>query len=479
MNTDNVSSENNSTGRLNTEKVGPQKSAASYSKKVLLLIVSAASLIFLLVILMTYFERANLIIDNTQDDYETIDTIDELQMVLLRIEAEFSNFILTGEVDQIEVFEGDINSVTSELETLHQKWQGFITRSDIVELKTDINQVVDKLQRVISSEDRSAATQKTAVNTAKQAIQEVRDELRDIRTSLVAGTKSKHADNVKQVERIKWTMVSLSAISFSLILFLFSMTLKNDQLHRELASSMTNKHQELEAMVEDRTRDLMGLASYLTRVNENERSRIARELHDELGALLTAANMDSAWIARNLKDEDKGKFSSRLTRLSENLKRGIALKRQITTSLVPPLLRELGLQEALDDMISEVKALAPETNISLSFIGELPKLDPEQELALYRICQESLTNISKYAKATDVQVVLSIEEDSISMDIEDNGVGFDTANRRTGTHGIVSLRSRAAMFEGTLNVSSTINKGTKVSTSMKLKKISNEGQATT
>lgn len=471
MDTDNVSSELNVAGDRESGNKGSQVSAAAHSKKALLLIVSAASLIFLLVILMTYFERANLIINNTQEDYEAIDTIDELQIILLRIEAEFSNFILTGEIGQISDFQGDINLVSDDLERLHEKWQGFVSRSDIVELKTDIDQVVDKLKRVISSGDLKSAAKRQAVDSAKQAIHEVREELSSIRNSLVLGTKVKHADNVQQVGRIKWTILSLSGISFVLILLLFSMTLKNDQLHRKLALSMANKHQELEAMVEERTRELMGLASYLTRMNENERSRIARELHDELGALLTAANMDSAWIERNLRDEDRGRFAGRLARLSDNLKRGIALKRQITTSLVPPLLRELGLQEALHDMIAEVDAMAPETKIDFSIVGELPQLDPEQELALYRICQESLTNISKYAKASHVQITLKVDQDVISMDIEDNGVGFDTARRRTGTHGIVSLRSRAAMFEGTLNVSSVIDQGTKVSTSMKMKSI--------
>lgn len=471
MNTDNLDSDSKYTQNENNSAESALEPVSNYSKKVLLLIVSTASLIFLLVMLMTYFERTNVIIENTQDDYETIDSIDELRMILLRIDVEFSNFILTGDVERIANFEGDISSMSDQLETLHKKWQGFITHSDIIELKTDINQVIDKLQWVTFSEDRNLSTQKLAVDVAKQAIQDAREELGSIRTNLVLGTKSNHTNNLKQIERIKWIMVSLSAVSFSLILFLFNLTLKNDQLHRDLSLAMENKHQKLEAMVEDRTKDLMGLASYLTRMNENERSRIARELHDELGALLTAANMDSAWIARNLNDEDKDKFSHRLSRLSDNLKRGIALKRQITTSLVPPLLRELGLQEALRDMISELESLAPETTFNLSFVGLFPHIDTEQELALYRICQESLTNISKYAKATKVSVVLIVKGGHIFMNIEDNGVGFDTSNRPTGTHGLVSIRSRAAMFEGVLNVTSIIDQGTKVNTSMKLKTI--------
>lgn len=440
-----------------------------YSKKVLLLIASTAMLVFLLIILMTYFRQADEIVESIQTDYSMMEAVDDLLIELLRVETSINSYTLTDEEQYLDSFESHFQAVKEVLQHVQREWSGYEAQTSIVALKTDINIAVNKLQDMAANDELSDRRELQVLMSSKELLQDIRDELRHIQAAIVKRTRDSHRENMRQFSHIKWSMVSLCAISFALILILFRMTIRWDQLNRQVARTLSEKNEELEERVAQRTDELSDLAAYLTAVNEDEKKRIARELHDELGALLTAANMDTAWIARHLEPSDQERFSTRLERLADNLKKGIQLKRQITDSLVPPLLQELGLAEAMVDMIRVEKSLSPQTAYRLQISDTLQGLEQEQELALYRICQESLTNIKKYARATEVDIVVDLEDGMIGMTIRDDGVGFDVNNRKPGTHGLVGMKSRASMFDGTLDVRSEPGEGTVVQVSIKQK----------
>ncbi len=221
---------------------------------------------------------------------------------------------------------------------------------------------------------------------------------------------------------------------------------------------LAKERDQLEALVRERTTRLSELASHLQVVQEAERERLARELHDELGALLTAAKFDVARIKSKL-PADTPELSNRLAHLNESLNAGISLKRRIVEDLRPSSLSNLGLTAALDILTSE---FSERTGVHVKSDIEAVALGPDAELTVYRLVQESLTNIAKYAEAKEVVVSLHGYDHHIEVSVDDDGRGFDVNTRQNASHGLHGMRHRIEALNGTLKVSSTPGQGARV-----------------
>ncbi|MDL2339439.1 MAG: CHASE3 domain-containing protein, partial [Pseudomonadota bacterium] len=213
------------------------------------------------------------------------------------------------------------------------------------------------------------------------------------------------------------TLVSLLA----LLLYFRKSTLLS-RVQQEQKKAVQVERDRLEAEVRNRTAQLTELAQHLQTAREDERSRLARELHDELGALLTAAKLDAARLKARL-GEMTPEVAERLLHLNKLLNDGIALKRQIIENLRPSSLSNLGLVAALEIVTREFAAAS---GLRVHAVLEAVELSSAGELTTYRLVQEALTNIAKYAKATDVWVELSRHEAVATISVRDNGCGFDT-----------------------------------------------------
>ncbi|MDP9045423.1 MAG: CHASE3 domain-containing protein [Pseudomonadota bacterium] len=207
-----------------------------------------------------------------------------------------------------------------------------------------------------------------------------------------------------------------------------------------------------------RTKQLTELAQHLQTVREDERHRLARELHDELGALLTAAKLDVARLKSRL-GYVSPEVAERLEHLSEGLNSGIALKRRIIEDLRPSSLSNLGLVAALDILVREWGQRC-ELKVDSEF--EPVRLPPAGELTVYRLVQEALTNVSKYARATDVRVRVYAEDGQVRVSVRDNGVGFDLDSPRSSAHGLLGMRYRLESEGGRLSIESSPGAGTLV-----------------
>jgi len=214
----------------------------------------------------------------------------------------------------------------------------------------------------------------------------------------------------------------------------------------------------LEAEVERRTAQLTELTRHLQTAREDERSRLARDLHDELGALLTSAKLDAARIRSRL-GGTAPEAQERLAHLVETLNSGIALKRRIIEDLRPSALDNLGLVATLEILtreFAEQSGLAVHTQLA-----PVP-LEPDAELVVYRLVQEAITNISKYARARQVWVQLSSQDERVDVVVRDDGVGFDTAVQPKSAHGLLGMRYRVEAEGGTLAVVSAPTQGTQI-----------------
>jgi len=223
--------------------------------------------------------------------------------------------------------------------------------------------------------------------------------------------------------------------------------------------SLVSRQKETLGELGRRTRELASLSAFLQTHYEQEKARLARELHDGLGGILTPAKMDLAWLeARRGKDDE---FARRLARLSALIDQGIDLKRRVIEELRPSLLDHLGLAAAVQWFVDETCGAAKlQSRVTVS---KLERLSPDLEIALYRIVQESVLNAVRHSKATLVELLVERTGDGVKIAVHDNGVGIDDLERaRTQSHGLVGMTHRMRAINGTLDIHSGKGEGTKI-----------------
>ncbi len=185
---------------------------------------------------------------------------------------------------------------------------------------------------------------------------------------------------------------------------------------------------------------------------ELERTRLARELHDETGQALTSILLGLKPLEEQVGEEPVALIRELVATALENVRR-------LTVELRPPVLDDFGLEPALE-RLSAMVAESSGLNVQLNVAARPVALPPEYETALYRIVQESLTNIVKHASAGSVSIVVAGAEGKVRVVIEDDGEGFDTANVREGALGLVGMRERIQILGGRFDLQSVPGAGT-------------------
>jgi len=214
---------------------------------------------------------------------------------------------------------------------------------------------------------------------------------------------------------------------------------------------------DLESLVEARTRELSALSTHLQELSEKEKSELARNLHDELGGLLTAAKMDLSWLQSRVTDPA---LQERLAQLGAVLDEAMDLKRRVVEDLRPSLLDHFGLSTALRAYADSACAKAG-LRAQLALPEDGTPMPRETAIALFRIVQEGITNIIRHAGARSVALGLAPEEDAWRITLRDDGRGFDTADPgRPGSHGITGMRQRVRALGGQFEIESAPGAGT-------------------
>jgi signal transduction histidine kinase len=182
---------------------------------------------------------------------------------------------------------------------------------------------------------------------------------------------------------------------------------------------------EIEALVAARTEELSTLSTHLLKRTESERSALAKELHDELGGLITAAKMDMAWLSARLGESLDAESRDKVNSVMQMLNQAMMLKRRVVEDLRPSLLDHFGLAVALRSHFDEHCARA-----GIECVATLPDeglaLDAVTQLSLFRVAQEALVNIIARGDAKHVEMVIELENDGYVMTIGDDGAPGDT-----------------------------------------------------
>jgi PAS domain S-box-containing protein len=215
-------------------------------------------------------------------------------------------------------------------------------------------------------------------------------------------------------------------------------------------------------LAEQRLRDsrehLRALTAHLERIREEERTRIAREIHDELGQALTGLKMDLSWFSTRLPNQPAlMEKSAAMLKLIDSTVHAV---RRLSTELRPAILDNLGLIPAIEWLGQEFQK---RTGVVCEFVSmeDDLNLDQERTTALFRICQEALTNVARYAQATAVHMELDSDDHHITLRISDNGRGISEAEQRaTKSFGLLGMRERARLLGGSFEIHGEPGKGT-------------------
>lgn len=235
---------------------------------------------------------------------------------------------------------------------------------------------------------------------------------------------------------------------------------KNTALSNEIKDRLLAEEQLRESQVQ-----LRALAARLVSVREEERTRIAREIHDELGQVLTGLKLDVTWLAKRL-TKKQNELLEKTEGMRQLIDATVQQVRRISTGLRPEILDEMGLVAAIGWQAGEFQRRVgircrlrlPEDQISL---------DKERSTAVFRIFQEVLTNVARHARATSVHVDLAISEDNLTLQVADDGIGISADQVRShDSLGLLGMRERAQLLGGDVSIHGAPSRGTTVSVSL-------------
>jgi signal transduction histidine kinase len=212
---------------------------------------------------------------------------------------------------------------------------------------------------------------------------------------------------------------------------------------------------------------LRRLAAHLISIREEERAHIAREIHDELGQVLTGLKMEVTWLAKRLKDKPLIEKTDTMCSLIDST---VQTVRKIATGLRPEMLDDMGLVAAVG---WQAKEFQKRTGIRCraKLPPETTKLDIDVSTTMFRIFQEILTNVARHSRATRVDIELAFGEEQATLEVTDNGVGIqDSELHAKKSLGLLGMQERALLFGGDVRISGSPGHGTRVSVTIPTRK---------
>jgi PAS domain S-box-containing protein len=232
-----------------------------------------------------------------------------------------------------------------------------------------------------------------------------------------------------------------------------------------IVRDVTKRVENEEALKRSRE-EIRMLAMAATTAREQEKSRIARELHDELGQALTALKIDIGWLRE--KAGAAGEVGEKLAAMQALVDRTVAAARRISADLRPLMLDDLGLAAATEWL---VQSFTQRTGIACALEATEDDLDLQDPhaTAVFRVIQESLTNVARHAQATKVTVTVDRKAGEVRLSVRDDGRGFDAGGSpRRGSFGLMGLRERASLLGGEASIESAPGQGTTIRMSLPL-----------
>lgn len=393
---------------------------------------------------------------------QTLMGLNTLPAELIDIETGHKGYLLTGEELYLQPYTLATKEVNKTLESIIKLVNGQPEHALIYELIVrNISKKLADLELTVKMRKEGNADAWRYVTSADiEKLQTAEIHANIIQFSNICDLKINEARNQIQstllISRIAIAFLTMTGL-LAFYLYLKQNRLLVDTVLRE-KESLQRERDQIESLVKERTDNLAQLTTHLQNTREGERGDLARALHDEFGSLLTAAKLDIARLKSQLSSSVPD-AEVRFSHLNSTLNNIITMTRNIVEDLRPSSLSHLGLTTSLEILAREF-----EKQHNLTITADLAdvEISGNTQLAIYRLMQESLTNISKYAKAKNIMLSMHDLGAHISVQVHDDGIGFDKSTVDNTHHGLLGMQHRIEALGGKLVVTSMPGYGTHI-----------------
>jgi signal transduction histidine kinase len=307
---------------------------------------------------------------------------------------------------------------------------------------------------------RAAALNLLRTNLGKEAMDDLRAATATLSFELTVRMVEGREQWQSDLGKARAGMRMMSGVAVVLLVIVMVLAWRELRQREARAADAVQEQRRLEALVDERTAELTELSNYLQSSREEEKSRLARELHDELGGILVAAKLDVARVREQFGAEAQDsarRLDSAMTLLDD----AVAIKRRIIEELRPTLLDNLGMSVALNWLADDVCKRAGLT-FELNIAGD-EDLPATISLALFRIVQEALTNVVRHAQANSVSIEILRDARGVTLLLSDDGIGVDEGAVHSAlSHGILGMRHRVRALGGEFSIRGRPGKGTTI-----------------
>jgi signal transduction histidine kinase len=389
----------------------------------------------------------------------TSSAINNLQSSILDAEAGQRGYLLTGRAEYLQPYGQAVVQIDRSLNALDEFYQdnpkSVASLHKLREISaTKLSELALTIQ--LQQQGRVEASREIVLsNIGREKMDAIRllgDELLAAEAAQVALSRT---DIYRTLLISRMGMATLCAVGLLGIFFYLRQNAALKKREHDLQDIVQAKHDRLEVEVVQRTAQLTELTHHLLTAREDERNRLARNLHDDLGALLTSAKLDAARIKSRLAAKVPEALVL-LAHLVDTLNSSIALGRRIIEDLRPSALSNLGLVATLEILAREFEE---HSSVQVHCALAPVNLPASAELMVYRLVQEAITNITKYANAKNVWLTLSSQQGQVEVSVRDDGVGFDPGVASRSVYGLVGMRFRVEAEGGHLTVMSAKGQG--------------------
>ena len=416
-------------------------------------------------------EAANERVHNSQLRQQALS---EYLALIATAETAERGYLLTGEGSYLQPYLDAVPRIGPALDRVHRSYDSAGAGTD----QTDVLRILTgrKLAELADTlalyRARGAAQALDIVRTdlGRQMMDEISKVVAAMRLQETEELSTATARWRSDLRLSRWFTSAGVALNIGLVILAMSLNYAEMQRRALQARELRDQKQDLERQVAARTQELTELSTHLQAVSEQEKYALSRELHDELGGLLVAARMDLSWLQQRLPLSDPA-VDQRFRRIHESLSAGVDLKRRVVEELRPTLLDNMGLYSALQWQFKETCRRS-----GLKCTENIPqtehRFNPDSAIGIFRIAQETFTNILKHANAKAADLTIDVDDEEFMMRITDDGRGISgTRLRNTTSHGLVSMKHRVNALGGRLELRTPSGGGTVVTVRIPVSRI--------
>jgi len=395
-----------------------------------------------------------------------LDRVVDLYQLLMDAESGHRGFLLTGDQEFLEpLAEADarIEAVSNDLVTTYKGKDENVGKA-IRQLGIVARQRLDQMHESVDTyRSGGPAAGLAMANSARRyrtmaTFRELADVTRDYEHALLDRSLANWDRELQLAARLNLVTLLVGLVLAALAMAAMVRSLRQ---RAEAAAELARQHDELKSQYDAQAANLAELGRHVQQVQEEERARLSRGLHDELGGILLSARMDVTWMQRH-KAIGSPEIAERLDRVRQVLDQGIDIKRRVVEELRPTLLDTMGLFAALRWQAEETCRRA-NVNCTERFPEEEPRLNRAGAITLFRVVQEALANIAKHAKASEVDIAFEVTQGEVVLTVSDDGIGARPVDlARPKAHGIAGMRHRVQVLGGQLDVSRRPGRGTQL-----------------